>query len=99
GLLSPIPQETTKAQLDTGDSTGRVIFDLSGGPAGDKSGGTLVAWILTLPQEQTFAKRDGFHIASQSQHDLVQDVKYYPNPGNNPLKRNIAYQPGGDNNA
>jgi hypothetical protein len=98
GLLKPIPQETTKAQLDTRDSTGRVIFDLSGGPGADKSAATPVAWILTLPQEQTFG-HSRFDIRSQSRHDLVQDVKYYPNPGNNPLKRNIAYQPGGDNNA
>ena len=98
GLLRPIPQETTKAQLDTHDSAGRVVFDLFGDPAADKSGGTLVAWILTLPQEHTFG-HSRFDVRSQSRHGLVQDVKYYPNPGNNPLKRNIAYQPDGDNNA
>jgi hypothetical protein len=99
GLLDPIPHETTKAQLGTGgSSTDRAIFDLSG-PAYGKPGETLVAWILTLPQEQTFGRHDGFHTLSQSRKDLVQDVKYYPGPGNNPLKRNIAYQPGSDNNA
>src|SRR4029077_17655770 len=30
GLLNPIPHETTKAQLGTGDSADRIIFDLSG---------------------------------------------------------------------
>jgi hypothetical protein len=99
GLLSPIPQETTKAQLGTGgSSTDRAIFDLSG-PAGGKPGETLLGWVLTLPQQQSFSRHNGFHIVSQSRKDLVQDVKYYPGPGNNPLKRNIAYQPGGDNNA
>jgi hypothetical protein len=99
GLLNAIPHETTKAQLGTGgSSTGQAIFDLSG-PAGGKPGETLLGWVLTLPQEQTLAKHDGFHIVSQSRKDLVQDVRYYPGPGNNPLKRNIAYQPGGDNNA
>jgi hypothetical protein len=100
GLLSPIPQETTKAQLGTGgSSTDRAIFDLSA-PAGGEPGETLLGWVLTLPQEQTFGRHDGFHIVSQSRHDLVQDVKYYPGPGNNPLQRNIAYQPRGvDNNA
>jgi hypothetical protein len=103
GLLSPIPQETTKAQLETGGSSAdRAIFDLSG-PADGKPGETLLAWILTLPQEQTFAKHDGFHILSQSRQDLVQDVKYYPGPGpgpgKDPLKRNIAYRAGDDDNA
>jgi hypothetical protein len=99
GLLSPIPQETTKAQLGTGgSSTDRAIFDVSA-PIGGKPGETLLGWVLTLPQEQTFAKHDRFHIVSQSRKDLVQDVRYYPGPGNNPLKRNIAYQPRGDNNA
>jgi len=99
GFLDPIPHETTKAQLGTGSSsTDRAIFDLSG-PAGGKPAETLLAWVLTLPQEQTFAKHDGFRIVSQSRKDLVQDVRYYPGPANNPLKRNIAYQPGGDNNA
>jgi hypothetical protein len=102
GLLSPIPQETTKAQLGTGGSSAdRAIFDLSG-PAGGRPGETLLAWVLTLPQKQTFAKHDGFQILSESRHDLVEDVKYYPGPGNaphDPLKRNIAYRAGGDNNA
>jgi hypothetical protein len=99
GLLNPIPQETTKAQLGTGgSSTDRAIFDLSA-PAGGKPGETLLGWVLTLPQEQTFARHDRFHVVSQSRKDLVQDVKYYPGPGDNALKRNIAYQPGGDNNA
>jgi hypothetical protein len=99
GLLSPIPQETTKAKLGTdGSMTDRAIFDLSG-PAGGKPAETLRAWVLTLPQEQSFGRHEGFHIVSQSRKDLVQDVKYYPGPGNNPPKRNIAYQPGGDNDA
>ena len=99
GLLNPIPRETTTAQLGTGDSaTDRAIFVLSS-PIDGRPGETLVGWILTLPQEQTFARHDGFHIISQSRPDLVQDVNYYPNPVNNPLRRNIAYQPGGDNNA
>ena len=99
GLLSPIPQETTKAQLETGgSSTDRAIFDLSG-PASGKPGETLLGWVLTLPEEQSFAKHDGFHIVSQSRKDLVQEVKYYPGPGHNPLKRDIAYQPHGDNDA
>jgi hypothetical protein len=99
GLLNPIPHETTKAQLGSGgSSTDRAIFDLSG-PVGGKPGETLLAWVVTLPEQQTFAKHDGFHIVSQSRKDLVQDVKYYPGPENNPLTRNIAYQPGSDNNA
>jgi len=99
GLLNPIPNETTKAQLGTGgSSTDRAIFDLSG-PTGGEPGATLLAWVLTLPEQQTFAKHDGFHIISQSRKDLVQDVKYYPGSENNPLKRNIAYQPNSDNDA
>lgn len=99
GLLSPIPQETTKAQLGTsGSSAGRAIFDLSS-PAGGKPGETLLGWVLTLPRGKSFSRHDGFHIVSQSREDLVQDVKYYPGPGNNPLTRNIGYQRGGDNNA
>jgi hypothetical protein len=99
GLLDPIPHETTKAQLETGgSSTGQAVFDVSS-PIGGKPGETLVAWILTLPEGQTFARGGGFHVISQSRRDLVQDVKYYPDAGNNPLKRNIAYQPGADNNA
>ena len=98
GLVNPIPRETTKAQLGTGgSSTDRVIFDLSG-PADGTPGETLVGWVLTLPQEQTFARHGGFDILSQSRHDLVQDVNYYPSSIDNPLKRNIAYQPGADNN-
>lgn len=99
GLLRAIPQETTKAQLGTGESsTDRAVFDLAG-PAGDKPGATLLGWVLTLPKEQSFAKHDRFHIVSQSRKDLVQDVKYYPGPENNPLRRNIGYQPSGDKNA
>jgi hypothetical protein len=99
GLVNPIPQETTKAELGTdGSSTDRAIFDLSG-PAGGRPAETLLAWVLTLPQEQSFGRHDGFHIVSQSRKDLVEDVRHYPGPGNNPLKRNIAYQTGGDNNA
>jgi cytoskeletal protein CcmA (bactofilin family) len=99
GLLNPIPQETTTAQLGTGGSSAdRAIFDLSG-PVDGKPGETLVAWILTLPEEQTFDRHGGFHIISQSRHDLVQDVNHYPNPVNNPLRRNIAYPAGDDNNA
>jgi hypothetical protein len=97
GLVDQIPYETTKAQLGTGGSaTDRAIFDLSG-LADGKPGETLVGWILTLPEGQTFARHDGFHILSQSRPDLVQDVGYYPNAEDHPLKRNIAYQPGADN--
>jgi hypothetical protein len=99
GLVSPIPQETTKAEVGTdGRSTNRAVFDLSG-PDGGKPGQTLVGWILTLPQKQTFARHDGFQILSQSRADLVQDVNYYPAPENHPLMRRIAYQPGSDNNS
>ncbi len=97
GLISPIPYETTKAQLGTGGSSGRVIFDLSG-PVDGKPGETLVAWVLSLPEEHTFAGQRGFDIISQSRKDLVQDVNYYPNPVNHPLMRKIAYDPGADNN-
>jgi hypothetical protein len=98
GLLNPIPQETTKAQLGTGgSSTDPIIFDLSG-PVGGRPGETLVAWILTLPREQTFARRSRFDIVSQSRKDLVQSVDYYPDAKNKPLMRNIAYYPGADNN-
>src|SRR5262249_52799093 len=45
-----------------------------------------------------FARRDQFHILSKSREDLVKDVKYYPDFGNNPLMRNIAYNPGADEN-
>ena len=88
GLLNPIPYETTKAQLETGGN--RTTFDLSP-PLGGRPGETLVAWVLTLPQELTFAKRDRFDIVSQSRKDVVQSVSFYPDPGNNPLMRNIAY--------
>ena len=99
GLISPVPYETTKAQLGTGgSSTDPVRFDLSG-PAGGQPGETLVAWVLTLPPGETFAKHDRFHVVSQSRNDLVRDVNYYPDTGNNPLMRNIAYYPGADNNS
>jgi hypothetical protein len=98
GLISPIPYETTKAQLDTGgSSTDHVIFDLSG-PVDGKPGETLVAWVLSLPEGQTFAGQRGFDITSQSRKDLVEDVKYFPEAGNNPLLRKAAYDPGADNN-
>ena len=78
GFLNPIPHETTKAQMGTGvSSTDPIIFDLSG-PIGGRPGETLVAWILTLPQEETFARHGLFHIVSQSRKDLVQDVDNYP---------------------
>jgi len=98
GFLNPIPRETTKVEIDTGgSSTDPIIFDLSG-PAGGRPGATLVAWILTLPEEQSFAKHSRFHIISQTREDLVQDVDYYPDAENNPLRRNIAYNPDADNN-
>src|SRR5262249_7887106 len=94
GFLNAIPLETTTTQLGTGGhSPGPILFDLSG-PAGGKPGETLVAWVLTLPQEQAFARNGRFHIISQSRENLVQDVDYYPGAENNPLKRNIAYNPG-----
>jgi hypothetical protein len=97
GLVDPIPYETTKAQLGAGGSSkDRAIFDLSG-PVDGKPGETLAAWILTLPQGQTFAGQGGFHIISQSRSDLVEDVKYYPGGEDNPLLRKIGY-PGADNN-
>jgi hypothetical protein len=98
GLTSPIPYETTKAQLETrGNSSDRVIFDLSG-PVDGKPGETLVAWVLSLPEGQTFAGQRGFDITSQSRKDLVEDVKYFPGAGDNPLLRKAAYDPGADNN-
>jgi hypothetical protein len=98
GLISPVPYETTEAQLGTGgSSTDPVRFDLSG-PAGGQPGETLVAWILTLPPGETFARHDRLHVVSQSRRDLVWGVNYYPDTGNNPLMRNIAYYPGADNN-
>lgn len=75
-----------------------MIFELSG-PVDGKPGETLVAWVLSFPQEETFAARGGFHIISQSRKDLVQDVNSYPNPVTNPLKRSIAYDPGSDNSS
>jgi hypothetical protein len=99
GLINPIPYETTEAQLGTGgSSTDPVRFDLSG-PAGGQPGETLVAWVLTLPPGETFARHDRFHVVFQSRKDLVRDVNYYPDTGNDPLMRNIAYYPGADNNS
>jgi hypothetical protein len=96
GLLNPIPHETTKAQIETdGSSSASIIFGVSG-PTGGKPGETLVAWILTVPQEQTFATDSRFPIVSQSREELVQDVDYYPHAGPNSLMRNIAYYPGAD---
>ena len=96
GLIEPIPYETTKAQLETGDSpTGRVIFDLSG-PVDGRPGETLVAWVLSLPEDHTFAGQGGIDVISQSRKDLVQDVSYYPNTAGNPLRKNIGYDPGAD---
>ena len=98
GFLHPIPFETTKAQAATGSSsTDRVTFDLSR-PVGGTPGETLVAWVLTLPQEQTFAIPSRFNIIAQSRKDLVQSADYYPEFENNPRMRDIAYQPGADNN-
>jgi hypothetical protein len=98
GFLNPIPHETTKAQLETGGSSTGPIFDLSG-PTGGRPGETLVAWVLTLPQEQTFARHNRFHVVSQSRMDLVQSVTYYPDADDNPILKDIAYFPGADNNA
>ncbi len=98
GFLYPIPRETTKAQAATGGSSSdRVTFDLSR-PVGGTPGETLVAWVLTLPQEQTFAIPSRFNIIAQSRKDLVQGIDYYPDAENNRHIRNIAYQPGADNN-
>jgi cytoskeletal protein CcmA (bactofilin family) len=98
GFLNPIPRERTKAQIGTGDSsTGQIIFDLSG-PTGGRPGETLVAWILTLPQEQTFARYNRFHIVSQSRQHLIQDVDHHPDTDNNPVVKDIAYFPDADNN-
>jgi hypothetical protein len=98
GLVKPIPHETTKAELGTVNSTDRAVFDVSG-PVGGKPGETLVAWVLTLPQEQTFAAHDGLRILSQSRPNLVQDVNYYPASEKHPPMRNIAYQSGADDNS
>ena len=98
GLINQIPHETTKAEVGTGGrSPNRAIFDLSG-PIDGKPGQTLVAWILTLPPEQTFTRYGGHHILSQSRADLVEYVNYYPGPENHPLMRKITYQPGSDDN-
>ena len=60
GLISPIPYETTEARLGTGgSSTDPVRFDLSG-LAGGRPGETLVAWVLSLPRGETFARHDRF---------------------------------------
>ena len=98
GLINPIPYETTKAQLGTGDSGDPIIFDLSA-PSGGKPGETLVAWVLTLPPGETFAKYDRFHVASQSREGLVEGVKYYPDGENNPLMKDIAYYSDIENNS
>ena len=98
GLISPIPYETTKAQLGSGgSSTDPIIFDLSG-PRGGKPGETLVAWVLTLPPGKTFARHDRFHIVSQSREHLVEEVNYYPDADDDPIVKDIAYYPGADNN-
>jgi hypothetical protein len=97
-FLNPIPHETTKAQLGTGGrSTDPIIFDLTG-PTGGRPGETLVAWVLTLPQEQTFAGHNRLHVVAQSREGLIQEVNYYPESENKPLMRNIAYYPGANNN-
>jgi hypothetical protein len=97
-FLNGIPHETTQAQLGTsGDTAGRAVFDLSG-PAGGKPGETLVAWVLTLPEQQTFAGHDRFEIVSQSRKNLIKGVHYYPEVETHPLLRNIAYGPGAGNN-
>jgi len=96
GLLNPIPLETTKAQAETGGSAGdTVTFDVSS-PIAGRPGETLVALILMLPKEQTFAGDGRFHIISQSRKDLVERVGYFPEAEPNPLMRNIAYHPGAD---
>jgi hypothetical protein len=96
GFLNPIPHVTTKAQLEPGDGPAdRAVFDLSGLTDG-RPGETLVAWILTLPQEQTFAGHGSFHIIAQSRKDLVQAVDNYPDAANNPPMRDIAYRPDAD---
>jgi hypothetical protein len=96
-FLNPIPHETTQAQVETGGSIGSIVFDLSG-PTSGGPGETLVAWILTLPKEQTFAKHNQFRVISQSRRDLIQDVSYYPDADNNSLLKEIGYYPdAGDN--
>src|SRR5207253_9873046 len=76
----------------------RVTCDLSG-PVDGKPGESLVAWVLSLPEDHAFAGRGGIDVVSQSRKDLVQDVTYYPNSASNPLRKNIVYDPGADNNA
>jgi hypothetical protein len=99
GFLHPIPREMTKAQAATGGSSPyRITFDLSR-PVGGTPGETLVAWVLTLAQGQTFARPGRFDILSESRKDLVQSVDYYPDAENNAHLRNIAYQPGADNSS
>jgi hypothetical protein len=99
GFLHPIPRETTKALAATGDgSIDRVTFDLTR-PVGGTPGETLVAWVLTLAQGQTFAGPGQFDILAQSWKDLVQSVDYYPDAENNRHIRNIAYRPGTENNS
>jgi hypothetical protein len=98
GFLNPIPHETTKAQLGTGRRSSDPIFELSG-PTGGRPGETLVAWVLTLPQEQTFARDNPIHVASQSRKDLVQNVIYYPEADSNSILKEIAYFPSNDNNS
>jgi hypothetical protein len=97
GFLHPIPRETTKAQAATDDgSTDRVTFDLSR-PVGGTPGETLVAWVLTLAQGQTFAGSGQFDILAQSRKDLVQSIDYYPAAEHYRHIRNIAYRPGAEN--
>jgi hypothetical protein len=99
GFLHPIPRETTKALAGTGDgSTNGVTFDLSR-PVGGTPGETLVGWVLTLAQGQTFPRAARFNILAQSRRDLVERIDYYPDAGNNAHIRNIAYQPGAENNS
>ena len=98
GLLHPIPHETTKAQAGTGGSSAdAVTFDVSG-PTRGRPGETLLAWVLVLPQEQTFAGPSRFRIVAQSREDLVEGVHYYPGGEHDPPARNIAYRADGGNN-
>jgi hypothetical protein len=96
GFLNPIPHETTQAQVDTGGSTASIVFDLSG-PTSGGPGETLVAWILTLSDGQTFARHNRFHVVSQSRRDVVQDVNYYPD-ADHPLMKDIAFDPDANDN-
>jgi hypothetical protein len=98
GLLHPIPRETTRAQAGTGGSSADAItFDVSS-PRGGRPGETLLAWVLMLPPEQTFAGPSRFRIIAQSREDLVEGVHYYPGGEDDPPVRNIAYRADGDNN-